>query len=235
MFRVGRCAIVLAVTIAAVSAFAQGTGGLRIRVIDGEGQPVEGAEVVLRHDAGRLVPEQAITDQRGEIEFPVLAAEGTWTIGVIVDGEPRSRRTLRVVLGRVTPVVLEIPKDVEDVPQTAPGIDVGEIAAITRFPESFVRELPIRGRFYQRVLPIAPGVEDADGDGNPRVHGATSRDFRAVVNGVANVDPATQRFMSFVNSDSIDQIAVIASGLISATVRSYSTPDEAALRRAATV
>ena len=41
------------------------------------------------------------------------------------------------------------------------------------------------------MLTLAPGVQDADGDGNPNVHGSRDRDFKAEVGGVSNVDPLT--------------------------------------------
>jgi outer membrane receptor protein involved in Fe transport len=55
-------------------------------------------------------------------------------------------------------------------------------------------------------------VQDADGDGNPNVHGARERDFQAIVGGVSNVDPLTGLRLSELNLDSIEEIEVVATG-----------------------
>jgi len=59
---------------------------------------------------------------------------------------------------------------------------------------------------------MAPGVQDANGDGNPNVHGSRSRDFSAMVSGVRNVDPLTGQWMSRVNPNSIEEMEVITAG-----------------------
>jgi len=65
---------------------------------------------------------------------------------------------------------------------------------------------------YQNVLSRAPGVLDEDEDGNPNVHGARSRDFRAEVAGVSNVDPLTGEWLSYINADSIEELEIIPLG-----------------------
>ncbi len=78
--------------------------------------------------------------------------------------------------------------------------------------DNFVEDLPVLGRSYQNVLKLAPGVNDSNGDGNPNVHGARERDFKATVDGVSNVDPLTGTFMSNVNPDAIEEIEVVTTG-----------------------
>jgi outer membrane receptor protein involved in Fe transport len=55
-------------------------------------------------------------------------------------------------------------------------------------------------------------VQDADGDGNPNVHGSRSRDFQAVVGNVSNVDPLTGQYLSRINTNSIEEMEVITAG-----------------------
>ena len=91
-------------------------------------------------------------------------------------------------------------------------IDLDQTSQTTKFSENFISDLPVPGRFYQNVLTMAPGVQDADGDGNPNVHGSRSRDFQAVVSGVSNVDPLTGQWMSRINPNSIEEMEVITAG-----------------------
>ena len=55
-------------------------------------------------------------------------------------------------------------------------------------------------------------MNDSNGDGNPNVHGAREREFKATVDGVSNVDPLTGTFMSNVNPDAIEEIEVVTTG-----------------------
>src|SRR5262245_14152982 len=91
-------------------------------------------------------------------------------------------------------------------------VDLAETITITKFDDAFLNELPVQGRFYQNALTFAPGVQDSDGDGNPNVHGARSRDFKATVDGVSNQDPLTGQWLSQVNPDSIQEIEILTAG-----------------------
>jgi Ca-activated chloride channel family protein len=91
-------------------------------------------------------------------------------------------------------------------------VDFWATANSTRFSDQFISELPVPGRFYQNVLTIAPGVQSADGDGNPNVHGARTRDFKTEVSGVSNVDPLTGQLMSRISPSSIEEMEVITAG-----------------------
>jgi Ca-activated chloride channel family protein len=91
-------------------------------------------------------------------------------------------------------------------------VDLENTSQTTRFSDSYVEDLPVAGRFYQNVLAFAPGVQDADGDGNPNVHGARDRDFKALVSGISNVDPVTGQRMFEVNPNSIEEMEVLSAG-----------------------
>jgi Ca-activated chloride channel family protein len=59
-------------------------------------------------------------------------------------------------------------------------IDLDKNARTTTFSAGFISNLPVAGRFYQNVLALAPGVQDAKKDGNPNVPGARERKFKAM-------------------------------------------------------
>jgi Ca-activated chloride channel family protein len=85
-------------------------------------------------------------------------------------------------------------------------------AAQSRFSDEFIADLPVAGRSYQSVMTLAPGVQDADGEGSPNVHGSRARDFKAQVSGISNARLLTGQQMSPVNPNSIEEMEVITAG-----------------------
>lgn len=213
-----RVACALVAWMAVGLALAQtGSGGLRVVVQDATTQrPLAGASVVLSNRQ-QLAPRTAlVTAADGIALFPVLQIGGGYAVEVALAGYATLRLPdLRVSSGDarvlLVPMSPELQERVE-VRARSDVIDLEETASSTKFSDEFLAGLPIAGRFYQNVLTLAPGVKDADGDGNPNVHGARSRDFKAVVGGVSNVDPLTGQRLSFVNSDSIEELEVIPAG-----------------------
>ena len=100
----------------------------------------------------------------------------------------------------------------EMVAATTDIVDIEETRQTVRFSHEFIRDLPVQGRFYTNVLTLAPGVQDADGDGNANVHGSRERDFRTVVGGVTNEDPLSGLRLGNINLDSIEEIEVVTAG-----------------------
>jgi len=47
-----------------------------------------------------------------------------------------------------------------------PVVDLRSTSATSKFSDEFIQDLPVPGRFYQNVLTLAPGVQDADTDKN---------------------------------------------------------------------
>ena len=93
-----------------------------------------------------------------------------------------------------------------------PVVRLEDTQVTTKFSEEFVQDLPVPGRYFQNDVTLAPGVDDADGDGNPNVHGSRDRDFKTAVGGVSRIDPLTGQKMSEVNPNSIEEMKVITEG-----------------------
>lgn len=191
-------------------------GSIRVTVVDASTRPVVGARVTLRHSAGYVEPIALASDAAGIATFSVLRPGSGYSVEVEVAGFATVRVTdLRVKIDEVTRVPVHLLARIVDtviVRARRGAVEMEDSTTNTRFDEDFLGDLPIKGRFYQNVLSMAPGVQDADGDGNPNVHGARFRDFRAEVSGVSNQDPLTGEWMSYINPDTIEEVKVITAG-----------------------
>ncbi len=202
--------------LATVGAYAQGTGGLIVTVVDSSGATLPGATVTISHETGNIKPYSSLTNAKGVAEFPVLRPGPGYIVEVSFPGFGARRETgIRVPIGNVQQLPISLAEEMQErvrVVATENVVELEKTSSSTKFSDEFVQDLPVPGRFYQNVLTLAPGVNDPDGDGNPTVHGSRSRDFKAVVSGVSNVDPLTGQFMSLVNADSIEEMEVITGG-----------------------
>lgn len=205
-----------ALSCVALPAAAQ-SGGLDVLVVEADGEtPAAGVVVELTSDRGLIAPTAVRTGPDGSASFPVLAAGSGYAVEASRPGA-RVKRIggLSVSAGesaRVRVVLDEGPSARVEVSAGGDVVDLETGGTTTRLSEAFVDDLPVTGRFYQNVLTLAPGVNDADGDGNPNVHGGRTRDFRAEVGGISNVDPLTGQWLSFINPDSIEDIQVVSTG-----------------------
>jgi hypothetical protein len=208
---VAACVILLAATAAAAQ-----TGGIKVTVTDQEGLPLPGATVTIANELGYVKTTAQMTDRDGVANFPVLRPGGSYSIQISFPGfSPQRHDDLRVQLSRTTPVRVQLFEEFQEkvtVIAESDMVDLDKNEQSTRFSDEFISDLPVPGRFYQNVLTMAPGVQDADGDGNPNVHGSRSRDFQAVVGNVSNVDPLTGQWMSRINTNSIEEMEVITAG-----------------------
>jgi hypothetical protein len=211
-----RTGLAFAVFVLTTSAVLAQSGGLTVVVTDAQGGPLPGATVTVSHRTGAVKTTAELSDTRGVVDFPVLSPGTGYSIQVAFPGFASVRfDDIRVKLGenQVLPVQLleELAEQVR-VSAEREVIALEKSETSTKFTDDFIQDLPVPGRFYQNILTMAPGVQDADGDGNPNVHGSRSRDFQAVVGGVSNVDPLTGQWMSRVNPNSIEEIEVITAG-----------------------
>ncbi len=204
------------VSVWAAPASAQ-SGGIQVQVFDAAGKnPAAGASVTLSSAVGFVAATTIATDGRGIVSFPVLRVGGGYAVEVRYPGFARVRITdIRVKTQDVDRISVRLVPEIEErvkvVERRAP-VDLDKTSKATTFDSEFLQDLPSQGRFYQSMLSLAPGVVDADGDGNPNVFGARSVDFQTQVGGVSNQDPLTGGWMSFLNSDAIEEMTVIGAG-----------------------
>jgi len=212
LVRTGLAAMVVLLAISAASAQ---SGGLRVYVVDSNG-PLPGATVTISHEVGYVATTSVLTDAKGVAEFPVLRPGKGYIVEVSFPGfSMRRYGDIHIKINETTPLQVQLAEEiVERVKVVAESevVDLEKTTTSSKFSDEFIQDLPVPGRFYQNVLTLAPGVQDADGDGNPNVHGSRQRDFKAEVSGVSNVDPLTGGFMSQVNPNSIEEMEVITAG-----------------------
>jgi hypothetical protein len=205
----------LLLVLAAAPVLAQ-TGGLAARVTDADGEPLPGVRVTISNDRGLVRETTLVTDREGRVEFPVLRPGGGYTLEVVMSGlAPLRIADLRVRINASPTIPVRLTEELlERVQVTARRdlVDLEETRVSSKFSDSFMQDLPVQGRMYQNLLTLAPGVHDADSDGNPTVHGSRSRDFRAEVDGISNVDPLTGQWMSRINPNAIEEIEIITAG-----------------------
>jgi len=205
----------LGLFIAAAPAVAQ-TGGIEVCVSDADGQPLPGVTVTLSNEQ-QLSPVVAdLTGQNGCAAFPVLRVGGSYGVEVSMPGfATRRYQRLRVSSAQTTTQTVVLTQQLTErveVSGRVAVVDLDKTGSSTRFDAVFIENLPVPGRFYQNILTLAPGVQDGDGDGNPNVHGARERNFRAVVDGVANTDPLTGEWLSLLNTDAIEEMEILTTG-----------------------
>jgi len=216
----GRAVIRVLAAAFAVSMAAAQTGGLEVVVTDGQNEPLPGAVVTISHEQGYVKETGIETSPRGIADFPVLRATGSsgigYTVTVTFPGfAPLRLPGIRVRIGEVARLPVRLSEELVErvkVEATSDVVDLEQTAQAMKFSDEFIGDLPVPGRFYQNILTLAPGVQDSDNDGNPNVHGARDRDFKAVVSGIANVDPLTGQQMFDVNPNSIEEMEVLTAG-----------------------
>jgi len=204
----------------AVSIVSAQTGGISVKVVDSTGEPLPAATVTITHPTGYVKEAATLTNAKGLADFPVLRATGTssvgYTLNIVFPGfAPMQLTDVKVSMGETTRQPVQLAEEIVErvrVVATTDVVDLEDTSSTTKFTDEFIQDLPVPGRFYQNVLTLAPGVQDADGDGNPNVHGSRNRDFKAEVGGVSNVDPLTGQRMNQVNPNSIEEIEVVTAG-----------------------
>ena len=214
--RLIRLALAICIVGCAFTGVAAQRGGIKVVVTDAEGAPLPGATVEISHVTSYVKTTASISDAQGVVEFPVLRPGAGYTIQVSFPGfSPIRQDDLRVSVNKTLQLPVQMIEEFQErvkVVADREVIDLETTTTSTKFSENFIADLPVPGRYYQNVLTMAPGVQDADGDGNPNVHGSRDRDFKAMVSGVSNVDPLTGRQMSQINPNSIEEMEVITAG-----------------------
>ncbi len=209
------CILALYLLPAAAAALAQ-VGGITVVVTDADGAPFPGATVTISHGTAFVKTTSALSDKQGIVRFPVLRPGPGYRIEVSFPGfSPVRYDDLRIRLNEQEAIDVQLIEALQEhvrVVVTSNVVDLDRSESATKFSAEFIGDLPVLDRFYQNVLTMAPGVQDANADGNPNVHGSRTRDFQALVGGVSNVDPLTGQWMSRINPNSIEEMEVIVSG-----------------------
>lgn len=188
---------------------------VHVRTIDRRGGPFPGVVISLRNSHGLTVPPAATTGPAGEVTFTMAPGSGWSAVAALAGYEPRTSTEFEAVKDQKVTLLFTMQEQMIEVVKVTDDriidLDVGGENKVS-FSDEFIGDLPILGRNYQNVLKLAPGVNDANGDGNPNVHGARERDFKATVDGISNVDPLTGTFMVNINPDAIEEIEIVTTG-----------------------
>ncbi len=211
--------LVFAIAVLSVpTAWAQ-VGSLEVTVFEKTAtgrETIPGASVELSDPQKKFPTQSQQTDLDGKAVFSNIPAGRGYVLTVIATGYNAAPvANVQVVAGKSTPMAVAIlPTQKEEVNVIAkrPVVEVANIETTTNIGAEFFNDLPVYGRDYQNALVLAPGVNDADGDGNVTVHGSRERDFKVTVDGVSNVDPLTGQRLSQVNPDAIEEIQIVDTG-----------------------
>jgi outer membrane receptor protein involved in Fe transport len=216
MLLLRRFLILNAVLLAAASILlAADSGTLEVKTTMKGGAAFPGVIVDIKNTKGLAVPKAKATDGTGTATFMLPPGSG-YEVTVSAPGfNTITTPDLKIEMNRTKKVLYEMSEQLKVSVKVIGGkvvdLDEGGEGKVT-FSDQFVEDLPVLGKNYQNVLTLAPGVNDSNGDGNPNVHGARERDFKATVDGVSNVDPLTGTFMSNINPDAIEEIEVVTTG-----------------------
>ena len=187
------------------------SAGLLVKVQDRAGRPLAEAALDVVCPSGVAAPLAGRTSADGTAAFQLPMVAGC-TVHVRAQGfAAQSSEALKLAPGGVKTVLFVLRRQVVEQVKVLANIE-DPAESRTRFASDALEDLPILGRSYQNALTLAPGVNDANQDGNPNVHGSRERDFKATVDGVANVDPLTGTFQSEVNPDAIDEVEIVTTG-----------------------
>ena len=206
------------------------TGGLRIQITSGAGQPVSGATVTVS-SPNSLVSRTGVTDSEGFLRLGGLDPATNYTVQVSAAGYDNfSTDRVAVVSGRDLSVGYALrsgsasdgASSLDDIIVTGTSlaaVDVTSATVSTTLTLETVESLPT-GRSYQSYLQLVPGVKP--GSSNPSsksginssVTGATgSTDNIYILDGVNVTDPVTGTFGANLNNEIIQEQQIITAGV----------------------
>lgn len=201
----------------APSAIAQGTSGIKIKVVDKDGSPLPSARITVTN-ATLGVNQASVTDADGTVRIVPLTPGKGYTVEIsFPQMSTIVQSDLELTVNKISSMTFTLRPDTEmketiKVTAQREVVDTSQTSSDTTFSSEFIDSLPILGRNYQDVLTLAPGVSDTDGDGNPNIHGARDTDVNTLVDGVSTVDPLTGQVGQQLNIESIQEIEVKTTG-----------------------
>lgn len=178
---------------------------------------------------GALVEAQRIVEGGGETKkfVQMTDVDGKFRILMVPAGDYNVVVTFMgyrpgIVLAPVAPgisteitvaLVTTIIKDIEIYKYGSEVVQIlrDESAAIDVIDDSFIEDMPIRGRSYQSIMEILPGVVSG-ADGETHVRGGREGEVGWIIDGHVTNDPATNTFGTNLNMNSIEKMEVITGG-----------------------
>ena len=219
MATIRRAGPVILAFLAAVGAVdAQTTGGIRGRVVDLAGKPLQNVLLSLASGTHQIDRPIGRSDAEGRFQAIALDPADDYIVkGTLPGYATVATPDVAVRAGQMTTLTIALPpesslREQVRVTGTASAVDLEERGLTTRISSEFIDNLPVLGRNYQDVLTLSPGVSDVDGDGNPNIHGARDTDTGTLVDGVNTTDPLTGKVGAQLNIESIQEIEVKTAG-----------------------
>ncbi|MBC3766905.1 TonB-dependent receptor [Neptunicella marina] len=224
-------AIAVAATLGvSATAFAAETGGLKITIVNAQGQPVAGAKVMVSSPES-LVSKEAVTDAEGVVRLTGLDPSNKYEVDVTGNGfEPFEANNLRVTTGKVLSFSYAVgDSGIEKIAVTGrqiAALDTTSSVVATDITLDLTESLPTQ-RSYQNYLQLAPGVKPSL-DNNPSSKSGvnysdipdpktgsagSSSDNVYYIDGVNVTDNSTGTFGANFNSEIIQEQQIITGGV----------------------
>jgi Carboxypeptidase regulatory-like domain/TonB dependent receptor-like, beta-barrel len=212
-----RWLFLLAGIFAAAPLWADGSlfGTLNGRVRDESGGALPGATIELT-SAEKGLRRSAVSDAAGAFNFALLPP-GNYTVKATLASFETFESANNVVTSEKTTTVtmsLKLAATAETVTVLGdvPLVDKTNVSDTTRVESSLSDTLAIP-RGYQTLIEFAPGLNDADADGNTNSHGAIDGSNLFLFDGVDTTDPTTGTFGANNNFDTIQEVVVSNSAI----------------------
>lgn len=219
------CSTLLLLLLASVSMFGQTLGDVTGVVLDPQGAPVAGANVVLTNAATNAA-RTTTTNDSGLYAFPALLP-GSYSVKVDKTGfktytqsnievqvQAQVRVDINMQLGQVSETV--------EVTASAASLNTENATVGTVVEQKRIVELPLNGRNYLQLTALAPNVSfgfpsagQADGrqggdraNQNISVAGARGNFNRFTLDGVENTDPNFNTYVIFPSAEALQEFKV---------------------------
>jgi hypothetical protein len=195
MFRAVSSCVVILILGGAISALGQVSinGGLRGRIIDANNAAIGGAIVTLTNTDNNATL-NSTTDSAGEYVFARLAP-GQYRLTVEKQGFRRTvRDQLSIAVNEFAVANVAMPvgpeTEVVTVETDTSAVQSQSVEVSALISERRVKELPLNGRNFQKLLLLAPGVGGPAGStpNNPAINGARPANNTYTIDGVGSND-----------------------------------------------
>ncbi len=215
--RFGRWLFLTLGLVAAAPLLADGSlyGTLMVHVKDESGGALPGVSVGLTSKEKGL-HRDGTTDAAGSFTFSLLQP-GRYAVKAVLASFETFEAADNVVTAEKTTQVnatLKLAATAETVTVTGdvPLVDKTNVSDTTRVDSSLAESIAIP-RGYQSLIEMAPGVNDANADGNTNSHGAIDSSNLFLFDGIDTTDPTTGTFGANNNFDTIQEVVVSTSAI----------------------